>query len=179
MTTPYILLVEDNPDDEELTRIAFRKARISNELVVAHDGAEALETLFPEHTDRAAPMLVMLDLNLPKVEGVEVLRRIRAEPKTTLTPVIILTSSRQQEDIVTTYQLRANAYVRKPVAFDEFAEAVRVLGLFWLVINEPPPVGIQAPASAAGSFPPRLQEDVKLTVARNGTDRSTPETSIP
>lgn len=135
--TPCILLVEDNPDDEELTRIAFRKARVSNEIVVARDGAEALELLFGAGT-RIEPILIMLDLNLPKVEGLEVLRQVRSHDATTLVPVIILTSSKQQEDVTRSYQLRANAYVRKPVAFDEFAEAVKVLGLFWLVVNEGP-----------------------------------------
>lgn len=139
MNQACILLVEDNPDDEELTRLAFRKARISNDIVVAHDGAEALKLLFEEGDEKATPMMVMLDLNLPKVEGLEVLRQIRANPKTTLLPVIILTSSKQQEDVVGSYELRANAYVRKPVAFDEFAEAIRVLGLFWLVVNQGPP----------------------------------------
>ena len=139
MNKQYILLVEDNPDDEELTRLAFRKAHITNPISVAHDGAQALEMLFGDEADEAEPVLIMLDLNLPKVDGLEVLRQVRANPRTTLLPVIILTSSRQQEDILGSYELRANAYVRKPVAFDEFAEAVKVLGLFWLVVNEAPP----------------------------------------
>ena len=140
MSNSYILLIEDNPDDEELTRLAFRKARITNELVVAHDGAEALEVIFGRAAKASLPMIVMLDLNLPKVAGLDVLKAIRDNPETALLPVIILTSSRQQDDVIASYNLRANAYVRKPVAFDEFAEAVKVLGLFWLVVNQPPPM---------------------------------------
>lgn len=132
-----LLLVEDNPDDEALTLRALHKNGILNPVTVAHDGAEALEYL----SDIAAelPSVVLLDLKLPKINGLEVLRRLRAEPRTRCLPVIILTSSREEDDLVTAYQEGANAYVRKPVVFADFVEAVRALGLFWLVVNEPPP----------------------------------------
>jgi len=135
-----ILLVEDNPDDEALTRRALAKNNIQNEIVVARDGAEALDWLFGTgpHAGRAAtPELVLLDLKLPKVDGL--LRRIRANPSTRLLPVVILTSSREEKDVVTGYGLGANSYIRKPVDFGQFVEAVRQLGLYWLVLNEPPP----------------------------------------
>jgi two-component system response regulator len=142
MTSKPILLVEDNPDDEALTLRAFRKNNISNEIVVARDGAEALAYLFPpEGEGRAAlrPALVLLDLNLPKVGGLEVLRRMRADARTQLIPVVVLTSSKLDEDIVDSYRNGANAYVRKPVRFVEFADAVHTLGVFWLLLNEPAP----------------------------------------
>ncbi|MFC3231393.1 response regulator [Marinibaculum pumilum] len=140
-----ILLVEDNPDDAALTRRAFRKNGIGDEIVVAEDGAEALDYLFGNgvHADRrgaALPRVVLLDLKLPKVSGLEVLRRIRANPRTRTLPVVILTSSVEQQDIAEGYSLCANSYVRKPVDFDEFVEAARQLGLYWLFLNEPPPV---------------------------------------
>ena len=143
-----ILLVEDNPDDEALTRRALAKNNIQNEVRVARDGAEALELLFGTggqggpggHGGRAiAPELVLLDLKLPKVDGLEVLRRIRADERTRLLPVVILTSSREERDLVSGYGLGANSYIRKPVDFGQFVEAVRQLGLYWLVLNEPPP----------------------------------------
>ena len=137
-----ILLVEDNPDDEALTRRALAKNNIQNEIILARDGAEALDWLFGtgSHAGRpAAPELVLLDLKLPKVDGLEVLRRIRANPGTRLLPVVILTSSREEKDVVTGYGLGANSYIRKPVDFGQFVEAVRQLGLYWLVLNEPPP----------------------------------------
>ncbi|HEX3775892.1 MAG TPA: response regulator [Polyangiaceae bacterium] len=139
-----ILLVEDNPSDEKLTLIAFRNCGIANEVIVERDGAAALDYLFAsgEHAGRDAknlPTVVLLDLKLPKIDGLEVLRRIRADKRTRLLPVVILTSSKEDEDLVASYALGANAYVRKPVDFAEFLAATKTLGLFWLVLNEPPP----------------------------------------
>jgi two-component system, response regulator len=141
MTDKSILLVEDNPDDEALTLRALKRANIANTLTVAHDGAEALDQLFGDGGARP-PSLILLDLKLPKVDGLEVLRRIRASDRTQLIPVVILTSSREQEDIISGYRNGANAYVRKPVNFSEFAEAVRTLGMFWLLLNEPVPAAV-------------------------------------
>jgi two-component system response regulator len=140
-----ILLVEDNPDDEALTLRALQKHKISNEVVVARDGVQALDYLFGtgDHAGRDAtvlPQITLLDLKLPKVDGLEVLRRLRADPRTKLAPVVILTSSNEERDLLDGYGLGANSYVRKPVDFDQFAEAVRYLGLYWLVLNQPPPV---------------------------------------
>jgi two-component system response regulator len=140
-----ILLVEDNPDDEALTLRALQKHKISNEVVVARDGVQALDYLFGtgEHAGRDAtvlPQITLLDLKLPKVDGLEVLRRLRADPRTKLAPVVILTSSNEERDLLDGYGLGANSYVRKPVDFDQFAEAVRYLGLYWLVLNQPPPI---------------------------------------
>jgi two-component system, response regulator len=139
-----ILLIEDNPDDEALTLRALKKNNIRNEVVVAHDGAEALDFLFGTgpHLTRdmsVMPILTLLDLKLPKVDGLEVLRRVRANERTRLLPVVILTSSIQDEDRLSGYGLGANSYVRKPVDFNDFTEAVRQLGLYWLILNEPPP----------------------------------------
>lgn len=139
-----ILLVEDSPDDEALTLRAFRKNNIGNEVVVARDGQEALDCVFGEgrHAGRDVadfPQVVLLDLKLPKVDGLEVLRRIRADARTALLPVVILTSSKEDQDVINGYRLGANSYVRKPVSFDEFLEAARTLGLYWLLINETPP----------------------------------------
>jgi CheY-like chemotaxis protein len=139
-----ILLVEDNPDDEELTLLALRRNNLLNQIVVAHDGVEALDYLFGtgmysgrDPSDR--PQVVLLDLKLPKVDGLEVLAHLRADPRTQWTPVVILTSSSEEEDIVNSYRLGANSYVRKPVKFDQFTDAVRQLGLYWLLMNEIPP----------------------------------------
>lgn len=141
-----ILLVEDNPDDVELTRRAFRKSNIANELVVARDGAEAIDYLFAEGTyagrgPEGNPAVVLLDLKLPRVDGLEVLRRLRADLRTRLLPVVILTSSKEEHDLVRGYELGCNSYIRKPVDFLQFAEAVRELGMYWLVLNEPPTAG--------------------------------------
>ncbi|MBI2765800.1 MAG: response regulator [Chloroflexi bacterium] len=138
-----ILLVEDNPDDEALTLRALAKNRITNEVVVAHDGLEALDYLFGagEHEGRdtsVLPQVTLLDLKLPKIDGLEVLRRIRADDRTRLLPVVILTSSKEEQDLVAGYSLGVNSYVRKPVDFVEFTEAVRQLGLYWLILNENP-----------------------------------------
>src|SRR2546429_3481713 len=137
-----ILLVEDNPDDEALTRRSLGKNTIKNEIILAGDGAEPLDWRFgtgPHAGRPATPELVLLDLKLPKVDGLEVLRRIRANPNTRLLPVVILTSSREEKDVVTGYGLGANSYIRKPVDFGQFVEAVRQLGLYWLVPDQPPP----------------------------------------
>jgi two-component system response regulator len=139
-----ILLVEDNPDDVELTLRAFRKSKIANEIVVARDGVEALDYLFAtgQHAGRdnsALPQLVLLDLKLPRLDGLQVLERIRSNPKTSLLPVVILTSSTEQPDLLSGYKLGANSYIRKPVDFQEFVVAVRRLGLYWLLLNQPPP----------------------------------------
>lgn len=135
-----ILLVEDNPDDELLTLRALKKNHIHNQVVVARDGPEALTYLLGDGTmPPIAPAMVLLDLKLPKIDGIEVLRRLRANPATRLTPVVILTSSREDQDLIAGYELGANSYIRKPVDFGQFSEAVRHLGLYWLVLNEPPP----------------------------------------
>ncbi|HTX57118.1 MAG TPA: response regulator [Candidatus Acidoferrales bacterium] len=141
MSKPYILLVEDNADDIELTQRAFAKNHIANEVVVMRDGAAAAEFLFDENRVRARsmPALILLDLSLPKVSGLELLQKIRANAATKLLPTVILTSSKQEEDLVEGYRLGVNSYVRKPVDFNEFVEAVRQVGLYWLVLNEPPP----------------------------------------
>jgi two-component system response regulator len=139
-----VLLVEDNPTDEKLTLRAFKKANISNEIVVVRDGAEALDYLFAkgQYTGRdveALPAVTLLDLKLPRVDGLEVLRQVRSDERTKLLPVVILTSSKEEEDVACGYTLGANAYVRKPVDFGEFVQAAQALGLFWLLLNESPP----------------------------------------
>jgi two-component system response regulator len=144
MKTKIILLVEDNQDDEELALLAFKKGQVVNTVVVARDGVEALDYLFGTgpHAGRDVAMLpqvMLLDLKLPKVSGLEVLRRVRADPRTRRLPVVILTSSREEEDLIQGYDLGANSYVRKPVDFNQFVEAVRHLHVCWLVLNEPPP----------------------------------------
>jgi two-component system response regulator len=130
-----ILLVEDNADDEQLTLRAMRQSEVPNLIRVARDGAEALDQLFGEHAGNRQPDLVLLDLKLPKVSGLEVLKRIRSEEKTRGLPVVVLTSSDEERDIVESYNLGANSYIRKPVDFDEFIDAVRQLGLYWLSMN--------------------------------------------
>jgi two-component system response regulator len=144
MKEKTILLVEDNADDEALTIRALKKNNIGNQLIVARDGAEALDFLFctgayASREIKDLPQIVLLDLNLPKIDGLEVLRRIRSNTATSLLPVVILTSSKEEQDIVKGYTLGANSYVRKPVDFNQFVEAVRQLGLYWLVLNEAPP----------------------------------------
>ncbi len=147
MREKVILLVEDNPDDEALTLRALKKNDIRNQVVVARDGAQALEYLFgtgerKEGDPEVLPELVLLDLKLPRVDGLEVLRRIRADERTRLLPVVILTSSKEQRDLVEGYGYGANSYIRKPVDFGQFVEAVRQLGLYWLVLNETPLAGV-------------------------------------
>ncbi len=139
-----ILLVEDNPDDVELTLRVFEQYNIKNEVMVVRDGAEALDYLFATgaYSNRdttTMPAVILLDLKLPKIDGLEVLRRIRADERTKLVPVVVLTSSTEKQDIVNGYKFGANSYVRKPVDFTQFIEAVRQLDLYWLLINEPPP----------------------------------------
>jgi CheY-like chemotaxis protein len=137
-----ILLVEDNPDDVELTLRAFKKYNLANEITVARDGEEALEILFNTQRDflrGKRPELILLDLKLPKVEGLEVLRQIKSHPQTQPIPIVVLTSSREEDDLIKSYQLGVNSYIRKPVNFDKFIEVVKQLGLYWLILNEPPP----------------------------------------
>jgi two-component system response regulator len=145
MAEKVILLVEDNPDDEKLTVRALKKNNIVNEVAIARDGAEALDYLFATgaHSSRdakALPALVLLDLKLPKLDGLEVLRRIRADERTMRLPVVILTSSKEEQDLTQAYNGGVNSYIRKPVDFMEFTEVVRQLGLYWLVLNEKPPL---------------------------------------
>ena len=138
-TTESILLVEDNEDDIVLTRRALARNNIGNPLLIARDGAEALELLHGVEGAASKPALVLLDLQLPKVDGLTVLKRIRSHPQTKLTPVVVLTSSKAEQDVIAGYDLHANSYIRKPVDFDQFAEAVRQIGMYWLLLNEPPP----------------------------------------
>ncbi len=144
MDKKTILLVEDNPNDEVLTLRAFKKNNIMNEVVVTRDGAEALDYLFAtgKYAGRdagAMPAVILLDLKLPKVSGLEVLQKIRENPRTKILPVVILTSSKEEQDLVNGYKYGANSYIRKPVDFPQFIEAIRQLGLYWLVLNEAPP----------------------------------------
>ncbi len=138
-----ILLVEDNPDDVKLTMRAFNKNRLLNPVLLAKDGREALDILFGEGDCAGqapvCPQVILLDLKLPKIGGLEVLRRVRADDRTRTIPVVILTSSQQEEDLVTGYQLGANSYIRKPVDFEQFVEAARLIGTYWLALNEPIP----------------------------------------
>jgi two-component system response regulator len=145
MSSKTILLVEDNPDDVELTIRALKKNNIANAIAVVSDGEEALDYLaatgkYANRQPADLPQVVLLDLKLPKIGGIEVLRALRADPRTKLLPVVVLTSSSEEPDIITSYQLGANSYVRKPVNFADFLEAVRQLGLYWLVLNQAPPV---------------------------------------
>ncbi|MFO8079001.1 MAG: response regulator [Armatimonadota bacterium] len=146
MADGVILLVEDNPDDVELTMRGLRQGQIANEVVVARDGVEALDYLWcrgewSERDVEEAPAVVLLDIQLPKIDGLEVLEQIRSDPRTRPLPVVMLTSSNEERDLIGSYDLGANSFVRKPVDFEQFAEAVRQLGLYWLVINEPAPPG--------------------------------------
>lgn len=144
MENKFILLVEDNPDDEALTLRALKKNNIANEVVVTRDGVEALDFLFCQGTYRGRnslekPAVILLDLKLPKVDGLEVLKRLRTDDRTRLYPVVILTSSKEEHDLINGYRLGANSYIRKPVDFNQFVNAVGQLGLYWLVLNEPAP----------------------------------------
>jgi two-component system response regulator len=144
MEDKVILLVEDNPDDEELTLRALNKRRLANKIVVVRDGQEALDYLFGEgsHLGRDThiqPEIVLLDIRLPKLSGIEVLKRIRADKRTKMLPVIILTSSEEEQDLCAAYNNHVNSYIRKPVDFDQFDDAVKQLELYWLVLNRPPP----------------------------------------
>ena len=145
MKKKYILLVEDNSDDQELTLMALKQSNIANEVVVVHDGVEALEFLFGSFKSPALevndlPQVILLDLKMPRLGGMDVLRRIRSELRTQLLPVVILTSSSEEEDIISSYRLGANSYVRKPIEFRRFAEAIQQLGLYWLIFNQAPPL---------------------------------------
>jgi CheY-like chemotaxis protein len=145
MVNKGIMLVEDNPDDEALTLRALRKNNIQNDVIVARDGVEALDYLFGtgsyvNRDTRVKPVVVLLDLKLPKVDGLEVLRRLREDTRTQLIPVVVLTSSKEEQDLISSYSFGCNSYIRKPVDFIQFVEAVRQLGLYWLVLNEAPPV---------------------------------------
>ncbi|MDO8491852.1 MAG: response regulator [Dehalococcoidia bacterium] len=144
MSEKTILLVEDNPNDVVLTERALKKANVINKVVIVRDGVEALDYLFAtgawaSRNVKDLPQVVLLDLKLPRIDGLEVLRRIRADARTKLLPVVILTSSNEEKDLISGYSLGANSYIRKPVSFTQFAEAVRQLGLYWLVLNECPP----------------------------------------
>lgn len=144
MSEKVILLIEDNADDEELALLAFKKSNIVNEIVVVRDGEEALNFLFGTGSFAgrdvgALPQLALLDLKLPKIDGLEVLQRVRADPRTRRLPVVVLTSSKEEQDMIESYDLGANSYVRKPVDFAQFVESVRQLHLYWLVLNETPP----------------------------------------
>jgi two-component system response regulator len=144
MEREMILLVEDNPDDEALTLRAFKQNHVGNRIVVVRDGEEALDFLFCRNTyanrgPQEMPQLILLDIKLPKIDGLEVLRRLRADERTRLLPVVILTSSREEQDMVKGYQSRVNSYIRKPVDFTQFVEAIRQVGLYWLGLNEAPP----------------------------------------
>jgi two-component system, response regulator len=146
MSDKVILLVEDNPDDAELTMLALKRNNVGNGVIWVKDGAEALDYLlcrgtYANRAAESAPVVVLLDLKLPKVDGLEVLRQMRADPRVRLIPVVILTSSSEERDIVQGYGLGANSYVRKPVDFAQFHEATRQLALYWLVLNQPPPHG--------------------------------------
>jgi two-component system response regulator len=150
MNSGDILLIEDNPDDVMLTLRALAKNNIRNEVVVARDGEEALDFLLP--TDGSPPLqpaLILLDVNLPKLGGLDVLRRIRNDASTSALPVVVLTTSNEERDIIESYRLGANSYVRKPVVFGDFVEAARVLGLYWLLVNQPAPAWPGEPASHA------------------------------
>jgi CheY-like chemotaxis protein len=145
MSEKVILLVEDNPDDEALAIRALKRHHVGNEIVVAHDGVEALEYLFGtgSYAGRDVslkPSVVLLDLKLPRVDGLEVLRRLRGDDRTKLLPVVVLTTSSEEQDLLDSYSLGCNSYIRKPVDFIQFSEAIRQLGMYWLLMNQPPPI---------------------------------------
>lgn len=140
MNAKKILLVEDNPDDVDLTLRALKRNRIVNEVIVASDGEEALRILFGDQKNDSLPAVVLLDLKLPKVSGFEVLKQVRANEKTKFLPVVILTSSKEESDLTSGYSLGVNSYIRKPVDFVEFAEVAKNVGLYWLLLNEVPPM---------------------------------------
>ena len=150
MTDRFILLVEDNPDDEELTLLSLRKHNLAHEIIVVRDGVEAIDFLFGQgayanrETSRM-PSIVLLDLKLPKLDGLGVLKRLRADERTRMLPVVVLTSSSQDADVIASYNLGANSYVRKPVEFGAFVEAVSSLGLYWATVNRPPPLDVMRP----------------------------------
>jgi CheY-like chemotaxis protein len=142
-----LLLVEDNPDDEELTLLAFEQSPVSNEVVVARDGVEALDYLFgtgmyANRDTSALPALILLDLQLPRINGLEVLHRLRSDDRTKLIPVVIMTTSNEQQDLINSYALGCNSYIRKPVDYDQFVTAVQQLGMYWLFLNEAPPIPV-------------------------------------
>jgi two-component system response regulator len=139
LTNSPIVLIEDNEDDIVLTHRALTSNNIRNPLVIARDGAEALELLLGSNGHSVRPAVILLDLHLPKVDGLTVLKRLREDPRTSNTPVVVLTSSKEEEDVIAGYELRANSYIRKPVNFDQFTEVVRQIGMYWLLLNEPPP----------------------------------------
>lgn len=148
MESKRILLIEDNPMDAELTKRALQKANILNRLIVKEDGVEALKYFFGENGKNGCaiedlPLVVLLDLKLPKMDGLEVLRQMRADGKTRLVPVVVLTSSNEEKDIIASYNLGANSFVRKPINFSEFADAIRQLGLYWLILNHPAPNSVR------------------------------------
>ena len=150
-TNPIILLVEDNADDELLTVRAFKKSNVANQIIVVRDGVEALDWLFGrgDHANRDTllqPQVVLLDLKLPRLDGLEVLKSIRADKRTSTLPVVVLTSSKEDEDVLRSYELGANSYVRKPVEFERFVEAVKNLGVYWLVLNERAPLKLVPPS---------------------------------
>jgi CheY-like chemotaxis protein len=145
MLNKVIMLLEDNPDDEALTLRALRKNNFQNEVVVARDGVEALDYLLgsgasTEQEPRIKPLVILLDLKLPKIDGLEVLRRLRRDERTRFIPVVVLTSSKEEQDLINSYRFGCNSYIRKPIDFVQFVEAVRQLGLYWLVLNEAPPL---------------------------------------
>lgn len=144
MNAKKILLVEDSPDDQELIRMAIAEEHIANEIISLSDGAQALDYLFGRgsYTGRDisdTPLVILLDIKLPKVNGLEVLQQLRADPRTSLIPVVILTSSNEEQDVLTSYKNHVNSYVRKPVDFEQFTKAVKQLQLYWVILNEPPP----------------------------------------
>jgi CheY-like chemotaxis protein len=164
MPDRVILLVEDNPDDEMLTVRALKKNNVLNDVFVARDGVEALDYLFRTgpHAGRdlVEPSVILLDLKLPRLDGLGVLRRIRADERTRRLPVVVLTSSKEQQDLLESYGLGANSYIRKPVDFDQFTEAMRQLGMYWLVLNEPPP---RQSTSLVASFSPSVPAETVLS----------------